>query len=85
VTDPATPDRGASEQPTLRDLSALAMAGDHGAFEQLHRRVGAGPGGLDNGAGEAIRESRVVSGGGGGGGLNGLAPALAPDHAGRLP
>jgi RNA polymerase sigma factor (sigma-70 family) len=42
VIQPTTPHRGASEQPTLRDLSALAAAGDHGAFEQLHRRVGAG-------------------------------------------
>lgn len=29
-------------QPTLRALSARAMAGDEPAFEQLHRRVGAG-------------------------------------------
>jgi RNA polymerase sigma factor (sigma-70 family) len=30
------------EEPTLRDLSARALAGDHEAFEQIHRRVGAG-------------------------------------------
>jgi RNA polymerase sigma factor (sigma-70 family) len=34
--------RGAHESPTLRDLSVRAMAGDHGSFEQIHRRVGAG-------------------------------------------
>lgn len=39
---PAMSQRGVGESPTLRDLSARAMAGDHGAFEQIHRRVGAG-------------------------------------------
>lgn len=29
-------------EPTLRDLSARAAAGDHGAFEQIHGRVGPG-------------------------------------------
>ncbi len=41
---PANPP-GERDEPTLRDLSALAAAsggGDHGAFEQIHRRVGAG-------------------------------------------
>lgn len=34
----AAPDR----EPTLAQLSARALEGDHGAFEQIHRRVGAG-------------------------------------------
>ena len=36
------PVRVGGDSPTLRDLSALAAQGDHDAFEQLHRRVGAG-------------------------------------------
>ncbi len=39
---PAAETRGDGDSPTLRDLSALAAGGDHDAFEQLHRRVGAG-------------------------------------------
>lgn len=38
----AAANRGVGDSPTLRDLAARAMAGDHGSFEQIHRRVGAG-------------------------------------------
>ena len=41
-TQSAAAPRGVGESPTLRDLSAKAMAGDHASFEQIHRRVGAG-------------------------------------------
>lgn len=40
--NPAAAIRGDGDSPTLRDLSARAANGDHDAFEQLHRRVGAG-------------------------------------------
>ncbi len=41
-THPAAGTRGGGDPPTLRDLSARAMAGEHDAFAQIHRRVGAG-------------------------------------------
>jgi RNA polymerase sigma factor (sigma-70 family) len=41
VNPTALPSPGRDE-PTLRDLSARAGEGDHDAFEQLHRRIGAG-------------------------------------------